>query len=263
MGKALEVIGARVTNPSTTITAYTPNTGDSFTVRNFAPGSQAFCLRTWGLGATAGIQQIHSPRWHDNVRGFRAKLLAADSRPVWNLGRKQTLQPQDVLVFEASGGGSETDTGAMLNYYVDLPGADARLIDMNQLNQRAVNVLTVETTHTSSATAGDWGGSVAINSGSQLLKANTDYAIVGYITDTNLCSVGYRGPDTGNIRAGGSGSNIRTVTREWFTDLTEQTGMPCIPVFNAANAGGTFVDIAVPATGSTVVIETLLIQLTM
>ena len=261
MGKALEVIGGRVPNPSSTITAYTPNTGDSFTVRNFQTGSPAWCLRTWGLSATAGIQQVHSPRWHDNVRGFRAKLLAADARPVWNLGRKQTLQPQDVLVFEASGGGAETDNGFLLNYYTDLPGADARLIDVAQVNTRAVNVLTVETTHTSSSTAGDWGGSVAINSGSQLLKANTDYAILGYLTDTNVGAVGFRGPDTGNIRAGGSGSNVRTVTREWFTTLSEETGLPCIPVFNAANAGGTFVDIAVPATGSTVVIETLLVQL--
>lgn len=261
MGKAFEVIGGKVTNPSSTITALTPLSGDSFTVRNFAPGSAAWTMSAWGLGATAGIQQIHSPRWHDNVRGVRTKVLASDSRPTWPFGRRQTLQPQDVLVFEQSGGGSETDCGYMLNYYSDLPGADARLIDIAQLNARAVNELTVETTHTSSATAGEWGGSVAINSSSQLLKANTDYAVVGFITDVNTGAVGLTGPDTGNLRCGGSGSNIRTVNREWYLTLTRETGLPCIPVFNAANAGGTFVSISLPATSTAVVVEHLLVQL--
>lgn len=261
MGKALEVVAGRVTNPGGTITNYTPATGDSFTVRSFAPGSKANTLGVWGLGATAGIQQLHSPRWHDDVRGFRAKLLASDARPVWNFGRLQMLQPQDLLTFQASGGGSETDAGYMLNYYDDLPGVDARLIDVNQLNQRAVNILTVETTHTSSGTAADWGGAVALNSGSQLLKANVDYAIVGYITDVNTGAVAYQGPDTGNLRVGGSGSNIRHETRNWFTKLSERTGKPCIPVFNAANVGGTFAWVNLPATATTVVVETLLVQL--
>lgn len=261
MGLALEVIGGRVTNPGATITALTPNTGDTFTVRSFAPGSNAWMLGAWGLGATAGIQQIRSPRMHDDVRNIRSKLLAADSRPVWSAGMRQQLFPQDVIVFEQSGGGAEIDSGAFLNFYQDLPGVEGRFITLDQLNSRAVNYLTVETTHTSSATGGDWGGAVAINSGSALLKANTDYAVVGYLTDTNLNAVGFRGPDTGNVRCGGPGSNIRTVTREWYQDLHRRTGLPTIPVFNAANAGGTFVDIAVPATGSTVIVEHLLVQL--
>jgi len=261
MGKALEVVGGRVTNPDTTITAYTANTGDSFTVRNYNNGNSAYCLQNWGLSATAGIQQLHSPRWHDDVRGVRTRLIAADSRPTWNFGRKQMLQPQDVLTFQASGGASETDCGYYVNYYTDLPGVDARLINVDQVNARGVNVLTVETVHTSSSTAGDWGGTVALNSQSQLLKANVDYAVVGYITSANAGAVAIFGPDTGNLKVGGSGSSIRTVTREWFTDLSTATGLPCIPVFNAANVNGTFATISVPATATSFTIDWLLVQL--
>jgi hypothetical protein len=84
---------------------------------------------------------------------------------------------------------------------------------------------------------------------------------LGYITDTTVTSVGYRGPDLGNTRAGGPGTSIRTVTREWFADLYRWTGLPTIPVINSANKGGTFVDVAHTAGAATVVIETLLAQL--
>lgn len=261
MGMALDTVGGRVTNPSTTITAYTPNTNDGFNVRAFNLGDLAAVISVWGLGATAGIQQLRSPRLHDTTRGMRHKLLAGDSRPVYSRGAIQPLYPQDTLTFEASGGASETDSGAFLAFYQNLPGVSANLITLEQMRSRFVNYTTVETTHTTGATLGDWSGSVAINTAPYLLKANTDYAVLGFDTDTTITSVAISGPDTGNLRCGSPGTSIRTATREWFSDLNRWTGLPTIPVINAANGGGTFIWVQHNASSATVVVDTLLVEL--
>lgn len=261
MGIALDTVGGRVTNPGGTITAYTANTGDSFTVRNFTPGTGAYALNAWGLGATAGIQQLRSPRMHDDVRNYRARLLAANSLPVWQPGLKQLLYAQDQLVFEASGGGAETDSGAFLVWYQDIGGGTGRYVDYNQVLARGVNVLTTEVQCVSGATLGDWSGSVALNSSSNLLKANVDYAVLGLLTDTNVTSLAIRGTDTGNLRAGCPGTTDRRTTVNWFKDLAQATGLPTIPVINAANAGGTYVDVQHNTNAVTVTIDVVMVQL--
>lgn len=261
MGAALEVISGRVTNPGATITAVTANTGDSFAVRNFdAPGT-AQLLDLWAFTATAGIARVRSPRLHDNVQGIRAKSLASTPQPLLPDWAQQSLYAQDTLILELSGGGAETDQMTILNYYSDLPGANARLYDWPTIDARVRNILTNEVSITTGGTAGDYGGAVAVNSSFDLLKANTDYAILGYLTDTSVGTVGVRGPDTSNFRVGGPGSNARFETRDWFVRASERNKLPLIPVFNAANKAGTLVDIATPATGATVIVELILAEL--
>lgn len=261
MGAALEVISGRVTNPGGTITALTPNTGDSFSVRNFDSPGQAWLMDMWGFAATAGILRVRSPRLHDNVQGIRGKLLASTPQPLLPDWMQQPLYAQDTLILEESGGGAETDMATILNYYTDLPGANARLFDWPTIDHRIRNFLTNEVTITTGATAGDYGGSAAVNSSFDLLKANTDYAVLGYDTDTSVGTVGLRGPDTSNFRVGGPGSNARFETRDWFVRLAWRQQLPLIPVFNSANKAGTLVDIATPQTATAVVVQLVLAEL--
>src|SRR5438105_3989887 len=121
MGAVLEVISGRVTNPGATLTAWTPNTGDGLAVRNFDSPGQALLLDYWGLGATAGVLRIRSPRLHDNVQGIRSQVLAATPQPLLPDIANQPIVAQDTLIVEQSGGGAETDLGSILNYYTDLP----------------------------------------------------------------------------------------------------------------------------------------------
>lgn len=263
MGALLEVISGRVTNPGATITALTPNTGDSFTVRPFsAPGSGRL-LSLWALGAnaTGGTFRVRSPLLHDNVQGIRTKWLSAQPVPLKGTYMAQPIQSQDVLILESSGGGAETDMASILNYYTDVAGASARLFSPADIKPRVRNVLTVETTLTTGGTVGDYGGSAALNSNFGLLKADTDYAILGYDTDTAVCTVGYRGPDTSNFRVGGPGSSSRIETRDWFEHISTDFGLPLIPVFDATNVGGTFIDLVHNAAGATVVVQTILAEL--
>lgn len=263
MGAALQVVSGRVVNPGGTITPTTPASGDTFQVQNFDTPAAATLLDLWVLGANGagGIASIHSPRFHDNIQGIRAKWLAANSSPLLPDFTCQPLVAQDTLIAALSGGGAETDGMSFLNYYTDLPGANARLFTWDELKPRIRNILGNEVTITTGGTVGDYGGGVAINANFDLLKANADYAVLGYVTDTMVQTLGLRGPDTSNFRVGGPGTSARIDTRDWFVRLAVTQGLPLIPVFNAANKGGTIVDCVHNAAGATVVVDLILAEL--
>lgn len=260
MGKAMELITGRTVNQAA-LTAVTFATGDSGTVKAFNPATTAWLMEMWALEATAGTVRIRSPRMHDNVQNLRYTTVVAAPQPLMGDVANQPLYPQDVLIVELAGGGAETDVVNYINYYQDLPGTDARLFRWEEIQNRVKNVLSVEVSTVTSATAGDYGGAVALNSLFSTLKANVDYAVLGYVTNTNVAAVGLRGPDTGNLRVGGPGSTQRLETRQWFRDLALWNNVPCIPVINAANQGATLVDCVHTTASTTVIVDFTLAEL--
>lgn len=261
MGLGAEIITGRVTNPGAVFTAVTPATGDNFTVRNYQFQAAAYVETLWGLEGTAGTVRVRSPRMHDNVQGLRANVTAGTPQPLLPYEVEQPLYPQDTLIVEMTGGAAETDVVSLLNWYADVPGVDARLHTWDEIKPRIKNILTIETAHNTGATLGDYGGGVAINSSFDLLKANTDYAILGYLTSVSVCSVGYRGPDTGNLRIGGPGSNQRIESRDWFVELSRSSGRPFIPVINSANKAGTTIDLVHNAGAVAVTVDSIVAEL--
>jgi len=262
MGKALQVLTGRVTNPSTTLTAVTVNTGDSFTVRSFPFGSKAYILDAWALGATAGAIRIRSPRLHDFAQAIRLRYPASFSNPLAVLLPNQPLYPQDVLTVEQSGGGAETDALSFLVYYEDLPGVDARLVRYADIAGRIRNVVAEEQNVTTGATAGQYSASQALNANFDILKRNVDYAILGAITDTRIVSIGVTGPDTGNLRVGIPGEPSNTdILSGYLRFLSERADKPCIPVINAANVGATTVDVAAIVTSTAINVSIVLAEL--
>lgn len=260
MGKAFEIINGRTVNQAA-LTAVTFATGDSGTVKAFNPATDAWLLDLWALEATAGVARIRSPRMHDNVQNLRFTTTTATPQPLLGDVANQPLYPQDVLIVELQGGGAETDVLTYVNYYQDLPGTDARLFRWEEIKARVRNALTVEVSTTTSATAGDYGGAVALNSLFSTLKANVDYAVLGYVTNVNCAAVGLRGPDTGNLRVGGPGSTQRLETRDWFRNMSAWNDLPMIPVINAANQGATLVDAVHTTASTTIVIDFTLVEL--
>lgn len=261
MGYGLEVVAGRVLNVGATITALTPDTGSSFTVRNFETSQAAFIDAIWAQGATAGVVRVRSPKLHDFVQGIRYSYIAGVSRNLLPDETSQILTPQDTLTFEMSGGGAETDLAALLIYYNSLPGVDARLNTWEQIQPRIINYVTNEVAVVNPTTAGDWSAGTAINTTFDLLKANTDYAILGYQAATAVGCVAIQGADTGNLRVGGPGTTESIETRDWFLSLGKATGRPYIPVFNSANKGGTLVSVAHTTAGGTTTVDLILAQL--
>lgn len=239
MGLAYEVLTGRATNPGATPTALTANSGDSFVVRAFTPTSNAYLEDVFASNANGGILRIRSPRLHDNVQGIRVRVAAGVVRGLLPDRTEQRLYPQDSLTVETTGGSAETDVGAITTYYQDLPGTDARLALWEQVAPRIANILTVEVGISAASTDGDWSAGDAIDSTFDLLKANTDYAVLGYETDVAVAAVALRGPDTGNLRVGGPGTTEAIETRDYFVRQAVKHNTPHIPILNAANKGAT------------------------
>lgn len=260
---ALELLTGFVIAPGTTLTGLTMAAGNSLTVRNAAEGADVFLLNAWADEQTALIYRIRSPFLHDNVQGIRMRPIASEVDPLLPLSTMQILRAQDTLIAELSGSAAAGDieTACLLLYYSDLPGVEGIFIDEDALRTRMRNILTVENTLTL-GTAGGYSGEEAINAEFDLLRANTDYAILGYTVNIECACVRWRGSDWGNLGVGGPGNDLdKDLTRGWFINLSEATGLPLIPVFNSADRANVLVDGAQDENGTDVVLTTILAEL--
>lgn len=260
MPRALQVVSGRVTNPGATITALTPNTGDSFTVKNAQQGSRVQLLNGWAQEATVGVLRVRSPLMHDNAQAVRLRVTRS-AEPLLPYEQVQPLQGQDVLTAELSGGAAETDCASLLVYYSDLGGASARLATFEQVEPLILNLVGLEANLTTGGTAGQYGGGAAINANFDILQRTRDYALLGYLVDTTVCTVGITGPDTSNLRLGGPGIAEPIITRTWFVDVAQRYGIPAVPILNAANVGATQIDLVATQTATAVNVTLMLAEL--
>lgn len=238
----LQAAQASITAAAPTFTALAACTGDTLQVRTLSPSQKAELLDFGFQGASAQIGRVRSPYFHDDVQGIRARFLASDPSGLTGTTESQLLRPQDTLIVEATGTGAATQFAYwQLAWYSDLAGGPSTYITGAELKARMIEEVTNEVPVTSGA-AGQW-GSALLSTGTGVLKANASYAVIGYVLDVACLAWGLFGADTGNFRAGGPGVTTRQFTRTWFVDLSRDTGLPCIPVINAQNAGGTQVQV--------------------
>jgi len=194
---------------------------------------------------------------------MRFDALASIVKPIMPWGIPQGLYSQDTLTVELSGSAvaGDIETACLLIYYEDLPGIAGRFIDRKTLQSRMVNIMTVENT-LSLGIAGGWSGAEAINAEYDLFEANTDYALMGYLVSAECAAVRWRGSDTGNIGVGGPGDDSdQYLTSSWFVRLSEQYGLPLIPVFNSANKASIYVEGAQDENGVDVTVSSIFAQL--
>lgn len=257
---AIDTVVGFATNPGATITAVTFNTGSSGTIRSIAQGDYAHLERMWRRGASSGVIQVKSPRMHDNVRGIQ--FTTAETPTILLLPRNigQPVYNTDTLAVAVSGGTAETDVVALSIYYSNLDGANGRYANWSDIAGKIKNLLALEVDVTTSATIGQW-ADAAFNATEDLLKADTFYAVLGYITDVNVGGVAMYGTDTGNLRVGGPGSNQTYPTDEYFIQWSEREGTPHIPVFKANNKASTFTSAFDSAASTAVKVQWVLAEL--
>lgn len=263
MGKALEILTGFVTAPGATFTAWTLASGNSLTIRNAPLDKPAKILQIWADNQGAGTLRVRSPKLHDNVQGIRLDIPVSDPTPLLPFGLPQIVFSQDLLVAEHTGSATTGDieTGCILVYYDELPGTDARFIDIPTLKKRIRHILTVENT-LALGTAGGYSGEEAINAEFDLFKANTEYALLGYLVDRECACVRWRGSDTGNLGLGGPGNELlRELTRHFFVKLTEEYGIPLIPLFHSANRTGILIDGAQDEDGTDTTVTSIFAEL--
>lgn len=266
MPPALDTVTSTGTAIGATLAATTINTGDSFTVKNASLNSDVFLLNFWVDNQAAGQVRIHSPKLHDNTDAIRSRVRINCLEPLMPWGVPQRLIPQDTEIVDLAGSavGGDIESVVQLIYYADLPGQAARFITPDQLKQRGVNHFGNRLAITVGSTAAYSGGR-AINADQDLLKANTDYAVLGMTSDLRLAAICLRGPDTGNLRVSvpGWADVQRAMWRgaQWFRNLAEAYGLPLIPVINSANKGATQIDVMGDENGGTSNVTLWLVEL--
>lgn len=260
MGLAIDTVGFSAVNPGAAPAAGNAvlNGGDSATIRNFPVTSRAYIDFLTRQGASEGFVEVRSPLLHDNVRGLH--IITTETPAVYLLPQQvgQAMRSADVTVITISGGAAETDTGAFGVFYQDLPGAAARLKMWEDIAASIVNIKPVEVDFTTTA-GGAWLDTV-ITTTENLLKADTFYALLGYLTDVAVTAIGIKAPETANLRVCGPGPTTTLRTDDYFILQSQRHGRPYIPIVNANNRNNIFVSamaVAAAATKSTLILAEL------
>ena len=256
---ALEAIGVTFTAATVAGSVGAAFTGDSLTVRNCPLGAQL--LNTWALHQTGALgvvlaDNIRSPRLHDSTQGIRllnistaALALQTACVPQLPVGQSQPLVSQDTLsvLIQGTAVAGDIENRIIFIYYPSLPGSEQNLITYMDLQKRLVNLVTVQVGLTAAGTAGSWSGPAALNATFDLLKANTNYALLGgsvTATGGTPCAISVRGADTANLRVAIPGHPSPIHGRSWFVDNARAYGLAMIPTINSANKANTTIEVS-------------------
>lgn len=228
----LEILTIQATQPNTGL-AGTANTGDSLIVKN---GRGRICtLAGWSTRQVAGFSQLIVPSGHDTTRNYRAGVAIGLGQLTMPLDLQMKFEPQETIAATLAGSNTAGDIelDSYLVYYSDFPGISMRSISPQQLEQRVEKYTTIEATITAVAT-GQYAEAV-ITTDSDLLKANSDYAVIGMNSRTAAHALTIKAPDFGNVRVGVPGNLRPELTNQWFVLLSRVHGLPLVPVFSTGN----------------------------
>lgn len=257
MPLAIDTVLGAAHNPGATATALTMAAGDSLTVRNFEAPAYARLERIGRAGVATSTIQIKSPTLHDNVEGIQYVTPESPSEFLFPKGQAQSLKAQDNLTVTTTGGTAEYDLVALSIYYSDLPGIAARLRMPADVTPHIEQYKVVQVAMTTPATPGTWQDTV-ITTTEDLLIANRDYAVLGYITDVACALVGIKGTDTGNLRVCGPGTAASRDTSNFFLDWSEREGTPHVPIINSANKNALYASAADSGVSTAVKVQLIL-----
>lgn len=239
----IEHIGMSATQPNTGAAAAAIGT-DSLTTRNAKGKLRA--IAAWAKNQVAGFLQLATPTGHDNVRGYRVGVPIGFNIGVLPVGVEMQFQPAETISAQIAGSNTAGDVelASLLMLYDDMPGMSQRLITPQQLESRLEKLTTVDASIT--ATAGpSYGTAEALNSDSDLLLANRDYAVLGATSRTAVHAIHMTGPDLGNARIAVPGDIANPqFTSGFFANLSKATGRGCIPVINSGNKASTLIGVS-------------------
>jgi len=260
MGQALQAVNFFKQNiTGGAFEALAPGTNDSATFFNVPQGSGPYLAEIWGVDdAHVAEIALTASRFHDQTFGIRLAIpsgaaLAPTTRPslLSPAGFDQPIFPSDVLSVQVNGTAADNVNVTLMLYYPNLPGIDGRYASSQQVRGLMKNLVGVRVSPTSGA--GQWGASVTLNSVTNLLHANTDYAVLGFTSQTPIAAIGLSGVDTGNLRVGGPVLASPEHDAYLFSDLSDKYGTPLIPVINSNNAGAINIQAAHTAAAAKVV----------
>lgn len=254
MGLAIDTVLLDVHNAATTaigLTNATAATGDSLAVRSFKDNASATLENVYLQGASAPRRvRILSPRLHDNVTGVSFQAAENPTEFLIAAELSQALYSADQLTVEMDAAASSDTVAGLSVYYTDLPGVAANLLSWSQVAPRIIDLKPIEVDVTTSATIGQWSDTL-INTTENQLKANYEYAVLGFETSATLLCMGVKGPATGNMRICIPAASPTLRLTDYFIFQSQQGNRPYIPVFNANDRAATYVSAAANTASAT------------
>lgn len=249
MGQAIEtVLGFLSDAASTGAQPMTAASPQSFNVRATNGQTVAHLEAVWASFQDPGYLRVRSPRLHDNTNGIEVEAQSTVTNPLLLECFSQELYSQDALTvegfFTAAPVATHASFAGLQVYYDDLPGVAANYQSWAQVAPQIQSYMGVFVNPTSSATVGQWGAGVALNSSQDVFKANGAYALIGFSTPTSFVAWSILGTDLGNLQVGGPGTIDPVMSRQWFRYMELESGKPSIPVINSQNKGSTLIQVA-------------------
>ena len=244
MGRAVDTVltfstqGAAAAFP----TALAAAPGDMLQIRSFDRSKNAY-LESVIYSAGGGQKgRVLSPMMHDNVTGLTFQPAEVPSQ--WSLppGAAVELVPADTLQASGAIAAAGTILMALVNYYEELDGADARLHSWPDIRGLIKYIKSFEV-DLAAVAVGAWTDTLITATENQL-HADAHYAILGYNVSAAVDVVGFKGSATGNLRICGPGPTSTLDITNYFIYESERSGRPHIPVFNSNDRNAFFVSAA-------------------
>lgn len=268
MGLVVEtILAAKQLATGTVFELLTPGDGDSFTVRDYAPGSRAYIEEAFGLDDTTAAQfSISSPRMNDGQEGLRLALPSGAA--VGPAEEPQVLFPgpgvlpiyrADTIKYQAAGANGDNCIFGITSRYENLEGSDVPLMTWAEVEpqiEKTFGILVQPTNGTL-----DWGTPVTLDSVDDRLEADKKYAWLGLTLDTPTCIVALSGPDTGRYKIGMPGKVDPVNGGDYFARMSEKYRRPSIPIIKSNNKGSTLIYSADASAGATPNVTLVLAQL--
>jgi hypothetical protein len=223
------------TNPATLVAGGT----GTLAVDAFSSGN-CYLEQLWAAGATTDFVRVRSPRMHDANQGLRLVTGATQRTNLLPWGLDAQVYSSDVPVFEidATGAGSGVICGTY--GYDNLGQGQSTLATWDEIQPRIKDVMANQFAVTAGA-IGSWGAGVTLNNATDNLKADNSYALLGYACSVGVAAFAINGTDTGNFDIAFPGDPDSRETRNYFINLSVNSGRASIPVIQANNRAGTII----------------------
>ena len=258
IGRSLELLAIQATAPGAGGAIGAAVTGDSLTMKF---GKKSRILTMWADLQVAGSFRLTNASGHDLSTGLRLAVPASDLDLKFPSTLDYDVPPQEAIAVTIFGSGTAGDIETVMGL-VEYDGLFAqKLISESEVKRRKVQLITVHQALTAGA-AGGYSGERSFILDNPNMRANTDYAVVGYVCSAETAAVYFRGPDTGDRKIGGPGNDLdHDLTRDWFLMLSRLTGEDCIPVINTGNLPSTFGGVVGDENSTATVVSWILAQL--
>lgn len=252
--------GAVAIGAGPVLTTVPAGAGSTFVVRNAPVNTPVWLVDMWSKSAAVGQVRVASPNLVPVSNGIRVQIPTGLASFLLPRSQQQALIPQDILTVSANGTAAAVNGAAIQSYYQDLGPNGMNLHAPGDINGNYDFIFGWPVAGAASATPGAQ-GAVNITTTVDSSSANKYYAVLGYQVDVACLAVGISGVDTSQLFVGGPGDTAGFRTNSYFFDLYADLGLPCVPVFNAANKGNTNVVVADNVANTAVNVTLILAQM--